>query len=154
MDNQQSFLESLTALSEIFDKKLSAPMIKMYWSTLKEFTDEQVGEAMVQALNSFKFMPKPSEIRELIQGSADDAAVDEWANILNQIQKIGSHGKPKLSQESARVVDQLGGWSQLCKLTYRELDFKAKKFEEIYSGKVKKGLVAIGHSSSPAGLLT
>ena len=149
MLDQTKFVSAMTGLGAIFEKSITESMVKLYWQVLKDFSDDEVHEAINRALITCKFMPKPSELREIIQGSSKDHAVDEWAKVISEMRRTGSYGNPRLSDVTKKVVDQIGGWSQLCALSYRELEFKGKSFAEIYESKVGKGLIGLdcdGHN--------
>ena len=132
MDNQDEFKESLAALCELHNKEITSSLAKVYWAALKEFTDEQVQAALNQAMISFRFMPKPVEVRDLIQGSAAEIALDEWGRVLRHMRKNGRFGGDKLPPAVLSAVNQLGGWEYLCTLTHRDLEFKGRDFNKIF----------------------
>ena len=133
MDNQKSFIEAMTALADIFDKEMTNPAIKLYWAALKEFSDEEVHAAMAQCLNSGKFMPKPSEIREFIVSRPADKGIEQWGKVMLFLKKEGSYGDPnRLGHETFDVIQKMGGWKSICACDYRELDFKKKHFLDLY----------------------
>lgn len=140
MDNQQEFMTKLLELGELYDKELTNSTIRLYWRTLKDFTDQQVQQALDQSMRTHKFMPKPSELWELINGSASEIALDEWGRVLNHMRKNGRFGGDKLPPAVLSVVNQLGGWEYLCTLTHKDLEFKGRDFNKIYEGKETRGI--------------
>ncbi len=153
MLDQTKFVAAMTGLGAIFEKSITESMVKLYWQVLKDFSDDEVHEAINRALITSKFMPKPSELRELVEGSSKEHSLDEWAKVMTEIRKTGSYGEPRVSDVTKKVIEQIGGWSQLCALSYRELEFKGKSFAEIYSSKVEKGLIGLDCDSHKGKLI-
>jgi hypothetical protein len=141
MDDQDRFKQAILALGEVFDKEVSAAGVKLYWAALKEFSDDQVHEAIHQSVNTLKFIPKPSEIRNLILGGSKEISLTAWGLVIKEIRRTGSYGTPRVNEESKNVIDSIGGWKAICALTYRELEFKAKEFQELYEGKETRGMI-------------
>jgi len=141
MIDQKVFIAQLGALGELFGKEISASTLKLYWAALKGFSDDQVQSALNLAVTSFKFMPKPVELIELMQENSDQVSLGEWAKVLRHIRK----GKPSstIPAPVMSVLDRIGGWDYLKGLTYKDLEFKGNAFNKIWSGTVDRGL--LGH---------
>ena len=71
------FYQALDTLAELYEKTLTPNVLELYFATLSDLTLEQAQAACVQAANTCKFFPKPVELRELVQGTAADAAEQE-----------------------------------------------------------------------------
>ena len=142
MRDQNGFKETLMALGELFNKEITPALAKLYWGALNEFSDEDVGEAMNQAVIRFKFMPKPVELRELIQGSASDNATSRWGGVLELMRKDGRFGADRLSGDVKSAINELGGYEYLCTLSYKQLEFKGREFCKIYEGRQERGLIS------------
>lgn len=141
MDDQELFKQTLAATGELFGKEITPVAARMYWRALAEYSDEQIQGAFNTALKTLKFMPKPSEIIELIDGTGNVVALESWKLVMDEIRKIGSYGQPRVSEEIKNVIHQLGGWEYLCSLDYKSLEFKARAFCEIYGGKLERGAI-------------
>lgn len=143
MIDQQKFIQSIAALGELFGKELSEASLKLYWKSLQGFSDEQVQAALEKAVTSFRFMPKPVELIELMEEDSSQQAVGEWAKVMRHIKG----GKPGhlIPLEVMSVLDRIGGWDYLKTLTYKELEFKGIAFNKIWSGGVDRGL--LGHDA-------
>lgn len=71
--DKENFREIMSTLCELYSKKISKTMLRMYFECLKEFTIEQVASSIMEHLNSVKhgsYFPKPSDIRRGIVGEA------------------------------------------------------------------------------------
>lgn len=145
MDDQNGFKQNLMAAGELYGKEVSPQLAKLYWRALDEYSDEQIQAAFYLALKTFKFMPKPSEIRELIDGSKNENAIGSWAQVMEEIRKTGSYGEPRLPDGIKEVIQQIGGWKTICALDLKSLEFKSRTFCEIYEGKAERGTLAIGN---------
>ena len=142
MNNKDEFKTRMIGLFDLFDKDLSAAVLKMYWAAFQSLTDDEVFCAMDQAVITCKFMPKPAEIIDLIRGDSKSQALGEWGKVLGFMRKEGRFGEHKLPADILDAVNQIGGWEYLCTLTYKQLEFKARAFTEIYEGKSAQGLIS------------
>lgn len=151
MIDQQKFIKSIAALGELFGKEISGATLRLYWVALRGFSDEQVLSALNLAVTSFKFMPKPMELIELMQEDSHQNAVGEWAKVMRHIRK----GKPgsTIPAPVMAIIDQIGGWDYIRALTYKELEFKAIAFNKIWSGGVDRGLLGHDNDSTKPPLL-
>lgn len=113
--DRPAFAEAMLTLCETFNEPLSDVKIEAYFGALREFDIEPVLAACRLALASCKYFPRPVELREFIQGNADDAASAAWAAVLREIRRVGYIGKPNLEPRALRAVNELwGGWQRLC----------------------------------------
>lgn len=75
-----------------------------------------------------------------IEGRASIA----WADIAQQIRRVGSYGTLKLGDKQAlAAVKAMGGWSQLCASTTDELVWKQKEFVRMYENLERTPLEAL-----------
>lgn len=153
MKNEDLFKQNLIALGEVFDKEISPAIARIYWTSLSEFSDEEVQLAINQAVNTLKFFPKPVELRDFITGNVTERAHEAWEQIMKDIRRgVGGHPEilrggdvvdvePMVCDELKNLVAQFGGWSRLRDMSFRELDFMKKDFVKVYSAKSERGLV-------------
>jgi hypothetical protein len=136
MKNQEAFKQNLAGLAEVFGREITPSLGQIYWTTLKEFSDEQVSNAITQAVATLKFFPKPAELREIITGTSDEAAHEAWGEALRCLER--GKAPPEYLHEITR---QLGGWGNLKRKTYRDLDFIKRDFIELYATKTERGVI-------------
>src|SRR5690242_13414167 len=84
------FILRLTALSELFNVKLSEAAQVLYFEALSDLEMPALIDALGQAAKRCKFMPKPVELRELAIGNIDDAAALAWNSWKEAARKGGS----------------------------------------------------------------
>lgn len=86
-EQMRHFTKSLTTLAELYDKKLTANVIELYFGALSDLSLEDVTEACKRAALSLKFFPKPVELRELVAGTAQDQADAAWGLLFGALEK-------------------------------------------------------------------
>ena len=137
MNDQNRFKESLAALGLVFGTEITAPVARIYWSALSEFSDSQVAVAIDRAAKTLRFFPKPVEIIDLIVGNPSGAAHDAWAIVMLDLRD--SAGNHKSSPEVSRIVDMLGGFRSLGAKDLRSLEFVKKEFLDLFIAQVDAG---------------
>jgi hypothetical protein len=98
---------------ETYRQSVSEVTIEAYAAGLEGMTDEQVLVAGKRAIQSCKFMPTPSELRELAgQGNAANA-IAAWADVQRAM-PLGSYKSIDFADPLINaVVRLLGGWPAL-----------------------------------------
>ena len=145
MDDKGKFANTMVAMGELYDKELSPVLVNMYWTSLREFSDDDVSHAFHVAMMTLKWFPKPSELREIITGNGSEQAHCAWADVIKAIERGAGHrliDSKKLAPEIETLVTELGGWRRLAGMFYRDLDFLKKDFIELYQAKVSRGAIA------------
>lgn len=135
MQNEIRFKEYMTAMGEIFDKEITPALSGIYWKILKPFSDEQCKVAFEQIFQTAKFFPKPADFLEALQGKKEDQAALAWVKVVKMIRQIGPYQSICFADDPAihSVIQSMGGWIMLCDVTEKELTWKAKEFEKLYS---------------------
>ena len=141
--DKRQFQEIVLATAELYSSvkkvEISPVMLKLFFSSLKQFTIEQVSRGFEKHLSDSvdgKFFPKPANIIKHLQTSdlsAEDKAELAWAQVLREIRATGSYGTLKLDDKQAiAAVKSLGSWQQLCSSTETEMTWKKKEFISVY----------------------
>lgn len=70
MADSTKFKEAMAVLGESYDKPFSEPKLKIYWQSLKSYSDEQIQHAVSKYISqeNCQFFPKPGELISLIEG--------------------------------------------------------------------------------------
>jgi hypothetical protein len=96
---------------------------------------EDIERAVARALRERKFMPKPSELRELAgEMTPETRAVIAWSAVKRAVHSVGAYGCPDFDDPVVNAtVRNMGGWVELCG---RDADtfetFTRKDFERVY----------------------
>ncbi|MES1987495.1 MAG: DUF6475 domain-containing protein, partial [Pseudomonadota bacterium] len=131
------FLEFIVSIGEYFNTKLSNSTIDIYFNGLVSYDFEAIkdaGSRYIQMPES-KFMPKVADFINMIDGSTKDSALNAWTSLVAAIRLAGPW-RSIVSDDPVllRVVDDMGGWIELCKTSNDDLPFKANEFTTRYRG--------------------
>lgn len=121
MDGNDSgaFETVMTALAETYGHSMSSAMKRMYWSALREYPITDIERAVVMLIRKNKYMPKPSEIREMLNGgSTEEKAEAAWIRVTESLARYGTHRSVDFADKAINAaVRMIGGW---CALGRRE----------------------------------
>lgn len=135
--DQQHFTLLLTSVAELYNKKLSKPLLDIYWHCLEPYSLALIRRALNMHLlhpDCGQFMPKPADILRIIHGDGETQALRAWNKVLRAVRKAGSYGAVVFDDPIIHVaIIELGGWVELCRCDTKALPFIGKQFEKIYS---------------------
>jgi len=142
--NKREFQEIVLATAELYSsvKKIEVTpiMLKLFFSSLKDFTIEQVSFGFEQHLcDQFdgKFFPKPANIIKHLQVkelSAKEKAELCWAQIEREIRVTGSWGKLNLDdKQGLAALKSFTSWKDLCGMDTSKMTWAKKEFISMYS---------------------
>jgi hypothetical protein len=130
-------------LAKAYGFRMDDDVLKIWFMALADFSAEQVEKGVALAIKTEEYskMPVPAKIirkiREacglpspLDQQKAKEAQAEaEWAQVLEQVRRVGSYGNPRFHPTTGRVLRAMGGWSALCEsMTSANRDFKRRDF--------------------------
>lgn len=134
---KKDFTFLMINVAEIYNKKLSQPMLDIYWRCLEAYSFAQISMALKIHLlhpDHGQFMPKPADILRAINGNTGSQATLAWNKVLQSIRRVGSYESVVFDDPLIHlVIMDLGGWIALCQHDSKSLIFVAKDFEKIYS---------------------
>ena len=128
MKNRKTFAEYLTLLGEIHGKEISKTMVNAYFIVLEDYSDSQCIEVFQKLISTSKFFPKPADFLELLNCNQKLNAAEAWTQVMDCL---------TLNQKSdniliSKAVSSLGGWEYLSTLTYDELYWRERRFNEFF----------------------
>ncbi len=127
----------LELLGATFNEKIGELRAEGYLMGLSDLSIDDVERGARRALKESRFFPRPSELRELAVGSADDLAEMAWLELLSEVRRVGSYGTPALGDDLSEAVRCVWGtWVGLCSTLPNdgpELLGWAKRFKSAYS---------------------
>lgn len=142
----ERFAKVMAALGETFNDTISDVRSEAYFGALEDLAMEQVEHAATEWIKRGRFFPKPVELRELIEGTAEDQAQLGWMEMLGEIRRVGWYGTPQLSEIVRGTIEGLwGSWKNLCQTLPGdgpELLGWQKRWESAYgatSGRLERG---------------
>jgi hypothetical protein len=109
-------------------KEANELVYKAYWIGLQDLSIEQVKQATGLAMRNCKFVPKPIELREMVEGTKQDAAELAWIE-LQQAIPLGPYKHIDFCDGVINAtVRSLGGWpSFLSRFTSADEEKWARK---------------------------
>lgn len=138
-----AFSEMLRAVAEYNRTQLSPGVIAIYWQGLQDLDLASVRKALnshVQSPDAGQFMPKIADIRRMLGGTTQDAALRAWAKVDKAMRQVGTYASVAFDDALIhRVLHDMGGWVGLGQKTEDEWPFVGKEFENRYRGYAMRG---------------
>lgn len=125
---------ALKAIYEMHDKAITEAVIKLWWALVQVKGIDEVLEALTEHTMSpaGKFLPKPADIIEIIDGPKTGVATDAWYKVLLGL-KRGTNVSVVFDDPIVNtVISRMGGWINFGGLEEKQLGFKEKNFKELY----------------------
>jgi len=110
----------MAILFTTYRQDIDASVSDAYYLWLKNHSLEDFKIAVYSIVKKLKYFPSVSEIISAMVGEPT-AEITVKADIVKQIQDIGVYGAPKFEHEISQAVVSDIGWSNLCKMTDKEL---------------------------------
>lgn len=142
-DQSTEFMDYLRSVADMYGKALSDGVLMLYWNGLKDLDLQAIKGALgrhVQNPDSGQFMPKIADIRRMLGGTTNDAALQAWAKVDKAIRTVGTYQSVVFDDPVIhRAIADIGGWIWLGGQTDDEWPFIAKRFETAYRGHLTRG---------------
>lgn len=134
------FTKCIAVLSAGVGREMTQATAEVWYQVLGDLTAEQLQQAIVTALRSYKFagFPPVGQIREWAgagAGSTEDAAAIAWSKVLRAMRLIGGYQSVEWDDPAIPfAIDSVaGGWNSLCEMQSSELhSFGRAKFIAAY----------------------
>lgn len=92
--------------------------VPILWDFLQDLTNEQYINAIKEIVSSTDEINKATNIIAIIRSKAlcndQKTAGEAWAEVLGQVNKVGSYGQPKFSSGAIQKSVEAIGWRQIC----------------------------------------
>lgn len=149
-ENKLQFIEIMTGLGEVYDKKLSKVVIDIYWNALKRFELSDFKKAVNNIIETHVYatFPKPAQFIEFINPPEDmdfrvERGLKEW---IDAYCNKGIYENVEFKDPVVALVCQhFGGWVAICNAfprygIERDKEFWYKTFKNLYKGYAKRQL--------------
>ncbi|NQY33607.1 MAG: phosphohydrolase [Alteromonadaceae bacterium] len=134
--DRERFGDALFATMEIYGREVSEMVIHIWWNSLKSFEVDLVCRALQRHImdpDTGQFAPKPADVLKYLVGSRQGVAMLAWSKVDKTVKSVGGAGSIVFDDVIIHnVIEDMGGWSTLCKLSENDLIFKANEFEKRY----------------------
>lgn len=136
-NDKERFSSALVAASFAIPRDVSKPMLTAYYNLLSDLDISDIEIAIENHCRVSQFYPKPADIRNIINGgkpNSKDKALLAWVSIIDAMKKKGAYRSLTLDDRLAmQIVNHVGGYVNLCSLSYKDLEFKKREFIEAYT---------------------
>ncbi len=143
MLDKKLFVNLMTGLCDMYDKRPSEFIFNIYYDALKEFEYSAVEAAVKKVIATYKYntLPKPCDILEYLQGTQEDTAMIAWLAVRDAIENYGyyysiSFDDPVISH----CIFQMGGWMEISQVLNKDILYVEKEFLELYRLFAKRGI--------------
>ncbi len=136
------FTTLMAGIGELYAKTISAQLIDIYWQVLKSYEIQDVQLAFhshIQNPDCGQYFPKPADVLRFIEGSGETKALQAWAVVEKAIYLVGKYQSLAFDDPLIHaVLEDMGGWVQLCAITLEDMPFRANEFQKRYMGFVQR----------------
>ena len=136
-NDRQKFREQFTvAMSTVYGKEMSVPMLEVFWRALQSYSIHEVTGALnrhIQDTDRGQFAPKPADLIRQIEGDQDGQAMQAWSQVRNAVGRIGTYESVVFDDPIIHaVIDEMGGWIRFGMFTEEEEPFRGQEFAKRY----------------------
>ncbi|MBL4800201.1 MAG: hypothetical protein JKY50_22625 [Oleispira sp.] len=139
----EEFSAAMYGLGKMYSKHIDDQLIEMYWNSLERFDYKDVSSAYQRHYNgtgqASGFFPRPGQIIELIEGSVETRAQVALSKLTKAIGSPGVYSTVCFDDPVInKVVQDLGGWVMLGKISGEDFKFYGNRFVTAYRGVAKQ----------------
>ena len=138
MQSERALASIIAQTYEFYEKKFSEFHITVWLEALKGFEFEQIKRALAYHMaraDNGQFMPKPSDIVKILDGSTSDRASVAWGKVDKAVRSIGNYQSVVFDDPIIHlVIEDMGGWVQLCNKSNQDWPFTENHFKTSYKG--------------------
>lgn len=139
----ESFVEALTAMSELYGRPMSEGQLALWWSCLEPYPIERVLAGLRAAMlnpDNGQFMPRPADVVRQIEGTTGERAMLAWSLVMRAVREAGAYTDVAFDDLAiAAAIADLGGWPKICRCELRELSFMQHAFTRAYDAHRQAG---------------
>lgn len=134
--DKQAFGNLITDALGFYRRDVSTFALSVWWAACQPFDLEQVAKAITSHAmdpEAGRFAPLPADIVRELAGTRTDRSQLAWNKTLGAMASVGSWTSVAFDDAAIHaVIQDLGGWPQLCSTTNDELPFVQKRFCDAY----------------------
>lgn len=134
----EKFKEGLAGIYGFYEKEINPFVIDIWWNALKSHDIRAINQAFGRHVvnpDNGKWIPRPSDIIRMLQGSVQDNALRAWVKVDRTVRCKGVYVDIVFDDPLIhKVIHDMGGWIGLGMKTEDEWPFVAKDFENRYRG--------------------
>lgn len=140
---KQAFVNVLTGVYDFYGKDLTPFALDVWWQACKECDLASVSRAFSEHLmdaTDGKWIPKPADLVRQLKGTRQDQSRLAWAKVLDAAQRVGAYSDVVFDDPIIHAcIEDLGGWTQVCRTDYEELPHTERRFCDAYKAYAMPG---------------
>lgn len=125
------------------DPQPNPVVYELFYESVKQFGFDAVKKAFsvhIQNPDNGQWMPKPADIVRIISGTSKDNSHVAWSNVKKSITTVGSYETIVFDDPIIhRVIQDMGGWINLCASSEDDLPFRGHEFKSRYTAYKSQG---------------
>lgn len=135
-EDKKEFGKILVVTGEIYDKQITASLIKVYFEVLKDYTLDELKRALelhIKDREEGKFFPRPSNFINQIEADEGVLAILAWDKAYKGI-KQGAYYDTMIFDDPVihMVITQMGGWIEFSDLLIKDTPYRRAEFIKLY----------------------
>lgn len=134
--DKRAFKELITSVLAFYRQDASTFALQVWWAACEHYDMEQVRKALnAHAVDPERgqFCPKPADVVKALQGTKTDRARMAWGKAFDAMQRVGAYQSVAFDDPVIHaVIEDLGGWTKLCRSDLNELSYLEHRFCEAY----------------------
>lgn len=142
-DDRRGFGELIETAMAVYGRKITTPVIALWWAALARYQFAEVRAAMsahLQDPDAGQYAPKPADVIRQIDGGKETQSLMAWALVERGVRSVGGYQSVVFHDAiTMRVLEDMGGWIALCAITDAELPFRRSEFVKRYQGYAVRG---------------
>lgn len=131
-----AFAELIGGVYEFYRRDLTEFSLGVWWQSMQAYELDAVREALGRHCmnpDNGHFLPMPADVVKMLGGTTKDSALVAWSKVTQAVSRIGSWYTVVFDDPLIhRAIDEMGGWTWLCRQTEKEWPFVEKRFCDHY----------------------
>jgi hypothetical protein len=144
-NDKEGFATVLAGVYALYRVELSDSVLGMWWAAMQGFELQAVRVALGRHCmnpDSGQFLPKPADVVKMLGGTTGDSALVAASKLEDTLKHVGTYMTVVFDDPLIhRVVDEMGGWIELGKVTAKDWQFRRTEFVARYRGYKARGEV-------------
>lgn len=142
-DDFEKFHTLLSDVYAFYGKDISTFAVRVWTEAMRPFDFAAVADALNRHLmnpDTGQYLPKPSDVVKVLQGSTQDSALVAWAKVDSTIRHKGTYVSVVFDDPIIhRVILDMGGWVQIGGKSEDDWPFVRNEFVNRYRGYKTRG---------------
>lgn len=141
--DKPALVAMVTDVLAYYRQPVSEFVLSVWWNACQPFTLEQVSKALTSHATDAErgqFAPKVADLVRILAGTHTDRAMLAWGKVYEAIGSVGAYQDVVFDDPAIHaVIEDLGGWSKVCRSETKELGYLQHRFCEAHKAYTGRG---------------